>query len=215
VPERTDFAALPTSWALTLWDALPVYASVEGAFAILVLATLAGRWRERVWNASRHHIPGAIAYLTLFDATLAIAAAAMGVVIVATSAGTNRASKLDVCPASPFAGLRARLWEVLPSVATGAALAAIIKIILRPLLGAESPGWLAIAVAGGIAAPVSFGAGALPALAIASASGSALIASAWFVASAVRIIGPSVVGSLRRRHAVKTSGATFSRVEDA
>jgi hypothetical protein len=198
-----------------LWDALGVYASVEGAFAILVLATLAGRWRYRVWNASRHHIPGALAYLILFDATLAFTAAALGVVTVATNAGSRCGARHDDSPANPITGLRAKLWEVLPAVATASALAAVVKIVLRPVLGAENPGWLAIAIVGGIAAPVSFGAGALPALAVASASGSATIASVWFVASAARVVGPAVVGGLRRRHALKATGAIVSRAEEA
>jgi hypothetical protein len=233
MPERTDLAALPTSWALTIWDALPVYASVEGAVAVVLVTLLSGRVLAQGRRALRHHVPAAVAYLALFDPALAVVAgclglaralignhaaaglrtAEVGLASLTSSAVAGRPAAAGGPPGSPFEALRVHVWDVLTTITAGAALAAIAKVLLRPALGDSTVAWLPIAVIGGMLAPLSFGGGALPALAVSNASGSLLAGSLWFAGAITRAVGSFVISALMARRKGTSGGTGVSRVE--
>ncbi len=196
IPDYRDIAALPTSWALTLWDALPIYLSIEVAFAIVVTATLSGVWRERLWHASVAFGLGGAVFLFTFDPGLAFI---LLVVSLAQTAAHARATPPDkAIPQNPTQALRERGGEVIGAVALAATAAALVKVLLIPEIAANSWLWYLVAPAGGLATPVPVGASAVPALAASTATGSIMSGTLWLAGAALRPFLWTRIAALRQ-----------------
>src|SRR5690606_28866779 len=72
LPDTRDIAALPSSWGLTLWDAMPVYLSIELAVAVAITVLLSGARRQRAWSLASAYPLSSMAYVLLFDLRLAL-----------------------------------------------------------------------------------------------------------------------------------------------
>jgi len=186
LPASRDIAALPTSWALTLWDALPLYLSIEVALALTLVALTSGAARTRLWNMTRTYPVSAVLYSALFDArlTLLIAATVVGQSVYRFVRSPN-GSELQT-PDLPLQAIRQRGGAVTGDVAKAAGVAAIIKILISPELAADAYGWFAVAIIGGILAPGPIGVAAIPALSIASASENLFAPTIWLIVAVAR-----------------------------
>ena len=194
MPETRDIAALPTSWALTIWDALPVFLSVELAVALLVVVFLERRRRDMVWRFTTAIPLGAVVYLALFNSGLAF-------VLVVTAFGHGFAMRAlqsdgEPAPDSPWTAMKRRGGDIIWAVVIAAAVAALIKVILTPIFPFGSPLWTIVGVAGGVLTPGPFGVAAIPALAVQSASDSLIGAASWI---AVAVARPHVLTYLRSK----------------
>ena len=199
MPETRDIAALPTSWALTIWDALPVFLSVELAVALLVVVLLGQRRRETVWRFTAALPLGAVVYLGLFNSGLAL-------VLAAAAFGHGFAMRIFMpygapAPDSPWTAMKRRGGDVIRAVVIAAAVAALVKVILTPLIPSGSGPWILVGIAGGVLTPGPLGVAAIPALATQSASDGILPASVWIAVAAAR---PHLLAYLRTRRS--TSG---------
>ncbi|MEZ4523922.1 MAG: hypothetical protein R3A46_20165 [Thermomicrobiales bacterium] len=186
MPDLRDFSALPTSWALTLWDALPVFLSIELAVAILVVLATEPSARRRLWDLTSGFPIGGMVFAALFDRNLTVI---LGVAIIANIALMRYFPyhvESTAPPSSPRQALASRLPDVGWSVAKAAFAAAVIKTLVIPTVEAGSMAWLVVAVIGGSVTPAPIGAAAIPALAIESASDSLVPATLWLCAALAR-----------------------------
>jgi hypothetical protein len=181
-----DLAALPTSWALTLWDALPLYLSIEVALAIAIVALFAPPARHRLWSCALDYPLAGVAYLLLFDLPLAAALAAIAGLAVTMRAFLRSPPERAGPPATPGEAIRVRSSAVLWSVAMACAVAAFIKIILTPAIASDSAAWSLAAGLGGLLAPGPLGVAAIPALALGTASNGWLNGTIWLAAAGMR-----------------------------
>jgi hypothetical protein len=195
LPGSKDFAALPTSWALTLWDALPLFLSVEVALAVALVALTAGETKRKLWSWTRVYPLGAILYAALFDIRLSVLLATIlaGRIAFRSRGSSNYA---DVpTPHTPLESIRLRGGSVIADVAKAAAIGAIVKIVLSPEIAPGASSWFIVAITGGLVAPGPLGVAAIPALSIRSASDSILVAALWLLAAALR---PFILSRLSR-----------------
>ncbi len=199
MPGLKDLAALPTSWALTMWDALPIILSVEAALVVVILATLSGRTKVLAWLATRSNIIGGLAYLTVFGSSLWIIFALFGAGNLLERARVTKFSMAFETPRSPLGGLTSRAWNVVGAVAASAALAATIRILAGPFLNAGNPLWYVLALTGGLLPLGTFGTAAVPALAISTTTDSLATGIVWLVAAALRPRVEQAVRSRRRQ----------------
>lgn len=186
MPEFRDFAALPTSWALTMWDSLPVYLSVEVAIALAIVVLTGVQLRGRLWSLSSTHWLAAVVYLLLFDPRLAAILAAGAMVQFAAIQAGRLKSPEPATPGSPLEALRSRGGSVAWGVATASAFAAAVKIIVPPVIASDSPSWFIVAVIGGLFGPGPIGLAAIPALATQTAANSLVAGALWIASAAVR-----------------------------
>jgi hypothetical protein len=203
MPGFKDLAALPTSWALTTWDALPVILSVEAAIAVVILGTLHARSRSFGWLASGSNVAGGVAYLAIFGSNLGFALVLIGVCTVLYQLRALDATDLATEPRSPLGGLQRRAWSVLGAAAASAGIAAVIKILVGPFVAHDNPVWFALAVAGGMLPFGTLGTAAIPALAASSATDSLVVGSTLLVAASLRPHLRRVIG-LRRNPPVRS-----------
>ena len=201
MPGLKDFAALPTSWALTLWDALPLFLSIEAALAVVLVAACGPPTRRRLWQLTGAYPLSGIAYLALFDLQLALCMSVVTALALVVRARSDSMDSGGSAPRHPLAALRVRGGAVLGDVAIAGAVAAVIKIILMPELASGSPGWFAVGLAAGFLTPGPLGVAAIPALAVGSAADSFVPACVALVAAAARPHAwERVRGARRSRH---------------
>ena len=186
MPDSRDLAALPTSWALTIWDAMPVFLSVELAIAVLLVATLQRSSLLHAWRLTSVYSAGGVVYLFLFDLNLAI------VLVLVTVASAFAQFRLapdspdTPAPASPFGAIKMRGGAVIWEVAKASAIAALIKIIIAPELSQGSPAWVGLALFGGLILPSPLGVAAIPALSVGTASDGLISPAVWIASAAIR-----------------------------
>ena len=186
MPDTKDLAALPTSWALTIWDAVPVFLSVELAIAVLLVAILQRPAMARAWRLSSAYPVGGIVYLGLFDQQLAVI---LGLAIVSSLVAQQRFpldSTGSASPGSPFEAIKNRGGAIIWDVAKASAVAAIIKIILAPELGQQSLAWVVLSLFGGLVFPGPLGVAAIPALSVSTASDGLLAPLLWILMASCR-----------------------------
>lgn len=184
MPSFEDLAALPTSWALTLWDALPLFVSIEVAIAICVIALVGGKRVPQMWKLSDHYVAAGLVYLLLFDLQLALVF--LGSCVIAIRFPAGAATDATPIPDSPLSAIRVRGGEVAWDVAKAGAIAAVVKVLLTPMIPSGSWIWVPVALAGGVLSPWPIGASAIPALAANTAAGSLLAGTVWLVAAALQ-----------------------------
>ena len=175
MPGAKDLAALPTSWGLTIWDALPIFLAVEVAVAIVILAALPVGARATVWRHSASLLIGGAAYLLAFESELILPFAIIAVATVGAS-DLRASGEQPQVPCSVGSGAKSRAWDVIGSVAASSAVAAAVKILLVPYLPVDSLVWLFMAVCGGL----------IPALALTAGGGTALHGVVWLAVAAAR-----------------------------
>lgn len=186
MPESRDIAALPTSWALTIWDALPVYLSVEVAVALVIVVVAGSRLRTRLWQMSSIAPAGGIIYLAIFDIKLAGALLVVALVQLAIAMAGRIDLSTSPAPDVPLDALRDRGGSVIWSVAKASLIAAVVKTLLTPAFPVNSPVWIVVAGLGGLVSPGPLGSAAIPALATQSASNSFAIGCLWIIAASLR-----------------------------
>ncbi|HLT21167.1 MAG TPA: hypothetical protein VKZ96_17060 [Thermomicrobiales bacterium] len=185
MPGAKDLAALPTSWGLTIWDALPIFLAVEVAVAIVILAALPVGARATVWRHSASLLIGGAAYLLAFESELILPFAIIAVATVGASQLRASGEQPQV-PSSVGSGAMSRAWDVIGSVAASSAVAAAVKILLVPYLPVDSLVWLFMAVCGGLIPIGTTGTAAIPALALTAGGGTALHGVVWLAVAAAR-----------------------------
>lgn len=185
MPETRDIAALPTSWALTIWDALPVFLSVELAVALLVVVLLGNQRRETIWRFTAALPLGAVVYLGLFNSGLALVLA--GAAFGHGFAMRSLTPDVEPAPDSPWTAMKRRGGDVIWAVVIQSAVAALVKVILAPAIPSGSGFWILVGVAGGVLTPGPLGVAAIPALAVQSASDGIVPAVIWIAVAAVRL----------------------------
>ncbi len=198
MPGFKDIAALPTSWALTLWDALPLFLSVEVALAVVLVALSVGAVRRNLWIWTSAYPIGAVLYSALFDAGITVLLAAILIGQIAFK--ILRPSKFPIVstPQSPGAAIRLRGGSVIGDVAKAAAIAAVLKIAVSPEIAPGASSWFVVALVGGLLTPGPLGVAAIPVLSIRSASDSILVAAVWLFISALRPFALSRLSTWRQ-----------------
>ncbi len=207
MPGLTDLAALPTSWALTLWDALPVFLSVECAIAILILGVIPQQWKTSAWMISAFHLAGGLIYLEVFDSALVVPLLVLaGIVALTTWRRSVRVQQVPA-PPSPYAGLRVRAVEVISAVAASSAAAAVVKVLVGPYVGDGNPIWFAFAAGIGLVPFGTLGTAAIPALASSSAANSEMVGIIILISAAAR---PVIRHYFHRLSSLRTAASSPS-----
>jgi hypothetical protein len=183
----TDLAALPTSWALTIWDALPIYLSVGLAAAVIITVSLRPRRRRVAWRLSSAYPLASVAYLFVFDSSLAFVAAGAAIGHVLLTRRLLSVPRDVDAPTDPLLAIKMRGGTIIWDVAKASAVAAILKILVTPVIGDT------------IGLPLPLGASAIPTVTVWSASGGLFPASMLLAAAAVRpVIARQLVHLTRR-----------------
>lgn len=175
-----DLPALPIAFALTLWDAAPIYLSIGLAVVIVARAALRGQSFHMLWDMREKVSPEGIAYLLVFQPILApiMIPVIFGHVLVARTAALLGNDP----PANPGQALKARGSELFWTLLLGSLVAAAIK-----LSGPTLPDHLAIQILLATAIGAALGskpaAVAIPAVAVAVHLGGVVPAAACLLAT--------------------------------
>lgn len=191
-----DIAALPTNMGLTLWDALPVYVGVSLAVALLARVWLPTGLYAWYWTRRRLLDLAGLLYLVLYAESFAIVYAALMLLAVVASGlvtGTQFGIRLrqipklpllsglysdaETPPATPARAMRTIFSDTVAQLLVAGTLAALVNI-LGPRIP-DGPLWLAVSLGGALALGPDPGPAAIPAVAAASTSGTALIGVVW------------------------------------
>jgi hypothetical protein len=166
-----DIPALPIAFALTLWDAAPIYVSIGLALAVIWRATTQGQSFHSGWALREKLAAEGTVYLLIFQPLLAPVMILVG---IGQSIIARRAHVEDSNPPStPVGAMRTRGSELISALLLGSLVAAVIKITAPSL-----PEHLAFQIV--LAAIVGAGLGskptsvAIPAVAIAVHTGGAV-----------------------------------------
>jgi hypothetical protein len=195
MPEVKDIAAWPTSWALTLWDALPLFLSVEVALALALVVVLRPELRRRPWILTATYPFAGVAYLALFNWSLAGLMLAIVVVRAVSRSLNGSVEGTETVPRDPLCALRERGGAVLGHVLVACVVTAAIKIFVRPAIEPDTVLWFVVALVTGFATPVPLGTIAIPALPLADGDFGVLAAGTTLVAASLR---PLVFSSMRK-----------------
>lgn len=186
MPELKDLAALGTSWALTLWDALPIFLAIEAALAILVLVAVPARARHAAWLYSGALLVGGAIYLLAFESALLWVYPVSCLAAVTIEARWGNPADQPADAASIGAGVKQRAWLVVSAVARASFVAAVVKVLLAPYLADGNLVWFLVAAGAGLIRAGTFGTVAIPALAVATGTGSVLYGASLLAAAAAR-----------------------------
>lgn len=178
-----DLAALPIAFALTLWDALPVYLSIGLAMTVLLRVLLSSTRFEWCWRlrkpAGLEGVVYSILFLPVLAPVIAIASAALVMIHVRWMSPESPA------PSSPGAALKARLEEIIVSVALAGILASIIKVF-APDIPAHIAATSGIAALAGFIVGFRSGAIAIPAVALSVHAGGNIAGIICIATSVIR-----------------------------
>lgn len=160
LPTLKDVMALPTNMGLTLWDAVPIMASVAVAVGIL-LTQLPPKLAERAWRARRVTGVESIAFALLAAPLVAVAIPIgwlLGALLDRSIKDNYREEKgtsAPRLPRRPFAAALTRATEVVTSVAIGALLVGALDLLIRPYTSV--PDLILVFIAGTILIAVRIG----------------------------------------------------------
>ena len=188
-----DIPALPIAFALTLWDALPLFISVSVALALIARSTLHGQSFHRTWSLRDSAGIEGMLYAAIFQPNLvpllAVAAVCASIPVFRRTLSENS------IPVTPANALKVRAEEMVVHVLLASAVAAVIKVSAPDLPEAL---FLQVCIASLAGALVGFraGAAAIPAVAVAVHLGGSVPALACIAAAALISIA---LPTLRKR----------------
>lgn len=187
-----DLAALPIAFALTLWDAVPVYLPVGIAVAVMLSVLTPVTTFQRFWNIrGTVGLEGVIFVILLYPSLVAVI---VGAGILGTLIKLKSAAPLEPAPATPGSVIRQRGEEMLMSVLLASALAAVVKVG-STAIAVPAPAEVAAGILVGALCGFRSGAVAIPAVAVAVHLGGLL--------PAALCVGVSVITAPEFRRALK------------
>lgn len=178
-----DLAALPIAFALTLWDALPVYLSIGLAMTVILRVLLSDARFASYWRLRKPVGPESVVYALLFLPAMAPAIAIASAALVLAHA--RWVPPDSSAPSSPGAALRTRSEEIVVSVAVAGIIATIVKVF-APDLPDHIVATSGIAALAGFIVGFRSGAIAIPAVAMTVHAGGNLAGFICIAASILR-----------------------------
>lgn len=180
-----DLPAMPIAFALTLWDAVPIFLSISLALAVAARALVAGRFQS-VWRVRETAGIEGLVYLALFMPSLLPVLATIS--IAQTLVAWRTAATDEAIPDTPGRAIRVRAEEVIFPVLLGSVAAAYIKVAGPDITGRGLGLELLVAVVAGGLFGYRSGTVAIPAVAIMVHLGGAVPAIACMLAAAARYL---------------------------
>lgn len=193
-----DLAALPIAFALTLWDAVPIFLSIGLALALVLRVILSPSQFSAFWSRrSVIGLEGAVYTILFYPKLLPLVIAAIAMMLLASS--IRPAPQSDV-PGHPRQVLKTRAEELLVSIAIAGAVATIIKVF-APDLTSQIIVHVAVAVLAGAVTGFRSGTVALPAVALAIHGGGLAYAGICLLAA----VGRTIWALIRQSHSSQST----------